>query len=431
MINKELGEKSLQYIKNSGADKAFYHLVKHEKVEINFNSTSVGLFRTTDHNEVTLKAIKNNKISRISLTNIYDEEALKQSAKTLIEMCEASEEDINNDIAEFQEPEKFSSGSKEADKDKIYTIIEKLLTNCKEKYPAIKLNESFICFNKEQEHFMNSNGIDFVSSVSEYTIRITYAAKEGEKSSSFNGIDLSVTELPDDLLEFDRIRESFEESIEQLNCKSINGKFTGSIIITPDCLVELISTYNNIFLSDSSLITKTSRLKDKLNEKVASDSLTISCSPTDEDISKKVFVTDDGLKTQEGTYIENGVLKSYLLTLYGAKKTGLELRPTAEIIKVKPGEKSLDDIIKSTDRGIILGRFSGGNPASNGDFSGVAKNSYYVEDGEVKFPLIETMVSGNLYEIFNSIEDISKEVINMGYAVLPWVKVNGVVASGK
>ena len=172
-------------------------------------------------------------------------------------------------------------------------------------------------------------------------------------------------------------------------------------------------------------------MKDKLNEKVASDSLTISCSPTDEDISKKVFVTDDGLKTQEVTYIENGVLKSYLLTLYGAKKTGLELRPTAEIIKVKPGEKSLDDIIKSTDRGIILGRFSGGNPASNGDFSGVAKNSYYVEDGEVKFPLIQKMVSRNLYEIFHSIEDISKEVINMGYAVLPWVKVNGVVVSGK
>lgn len=431
MINKELGEKSLQYIKDAGADKAFYHLVKHEKVEINFNSTAIGLFRTTDHNEATLKAIKDNRLSRISLTNIDDEEALKQSTKTLIEMCEASEKDVNSDIAEFQALEKFSSGPKEADKDKVYMLIEKLLKEGAEKYPAIKLNESFICFNRVQEHFMNSNGVDFETYVSEYTISITYAAKEGEKSSSFNGIFLSVEELPDDLLEFGGIRRSFEESIEQLNCKSINGKFTGNVIITPDCLGELISTYNNIFLSDSSLITKTSRLKDKLNEKVASDSLTISCSPRDEDISKKVFVTADGLKTQDVTYIENGILKSYLLTLYGAKKTGLELRPTAEIIKVKPGERSLDDIIKSTDRGIILGRFSGGNPASNGDFSGVAKNSYYVEDGEVKFPLIETMVSGNLYEIFNSIEEISKEVINMGYAVLPWVKVSGVVVSGK
>lgn len=54
-----------------------------------------------------------------------------------------------------------------------------------------------------------------------------------------------------------------------------------------------------------------------------------------------------------------------------------------------------------------------------------------MENGEIKFPLIETMISGNLYDIFNSIEDISKEVINMGYAVLPWVKIFGVVISGK
>lgn len=431
MINKELGEKSLQYIKDAGADKAFYHLVKHEKVEINFNNTSIGLFRTTDHNEVTLKAIKDNKLSKISLTNLSDEEALRESAYTLIEMCEASEEDVNNDISELQAAECFSSGPEKADKDKIYMLIEKLLKECAEKYPAIKLNESFICFNKVQEHFMNSNGVDFRTQVNEYTISITYAAKEEEKSSSFNAIFLSVAELPENLLEFGGIRRSFEQSIEQLNCKSINGKFTGNVIITPDCLIDLVTIYNNIYLTDSSLITKTSLLKDKLNKKVASDSLNISCSPTDEDISNKVFVTADGLKTENITYIENGVLKSYLLTLYGAKKTGLELRPTAEIIKVKPGEKSLDDIIKSTERGIILGRFSGGNPASNGDFSGVAKNSYYVENGEIKFPLIETMISGNLYDIFNSIEDISKEVINMGYAVLPWVKVFGVVISGK
>lgn len=431
MINKKLGEKSLQYMKDAGADKNFYHLVKHEKVEINFNNTAIGLFRTTDHNEVTLKAIKDNKLSKISFTNVSDNNALKQSANDLIKMCESSEEDSNNDIAEFQSAESFSSGPEKADKDKIYMLIEKLLKECSEKYPAIKINESFICFNKVQEHFMNSNGVDFDTSVSEYTISIVYAAKDGEKSSSFNGIFLSVTELPDNLLEFGGVRRRFEESIEQINCKSINGKFNGDVIITPDCLEEFIATYNNIFLSDSPMITKTSRLKNKLNKKVASDSLTISYSPTDDDISKKVFVTGDGLKSENVTYIEDGVLKSYLLSLYGAKKTGLELRPTAEIIKVNPGEKSLEDIIKATERGIILGRFSGGNPASNGDFSGVAKNSYYIENGEIKFPIIETMVSGNLYDIFNSIEDISKEVVNMGYSVLPWVKVSGVVVSGK
>ena len=44
-------------------------------------------------------------------------------------------------------------------------------------------------------------------------------------------------------------------------------------------------------------------------------------------------------------------------------------------------------------------QFSGARPAENGDFSGVAKNSYYIEKGKVQFPVSETMVSGNLAEL--------------------------------
>jgi len=91
----------------------------------------------------------------------------------------------------------------------------------------------------------------------------------------------------------------------------------------------------------------------------------------------------------------------------------------------------IPEIIKSTKKGIILKRFSGGNPSDNGDFSGVAKNSYYVEDGEIKFPITETMVSGNLVEMMMNIKQISKERINSGYHNYPWIKFDGLTVSGK
>lgn len=431
MINKNLGEKCLQYMKEEGAQKSQYHLTRVEKTEINFNNTGVGLFRTTDHNEVSLKAIKDNKMAKTMLTNVEDNQFIKDRIKTLIEMCDSSEEDSNNDIADVKSQGDFCCGPKEADIDRMYAIIEKLLRDCKEQFPELKFNESFICFNKVEEHFMNSNGVNLSSSKGEYSLNIGYAAKDGEKSSSFSGVYVNVEELPEDLLQYGDIKQKIKENVEQLNCKSIKGKFDGSIIITPDCFLEFIDTYNNIFLGDSSLITKTSILKDKLNEKIADEKLTVSCSPLNDAISSKAFITKDGFKAENLTYIENGVLKSFLVSLYGAKKTGLKLNPTVDIIVVEPGDKSLEDIIKSTEKGVLLGRFSGGAPASNGDFSGVAKNSYYIENGKVQFPLIETMVSGNLYEMLNSIESISKETSNMGYAIVPWVKANGVVISGK
>ena len=70
-------------------------------------------------------------------------------------------------------------------------------------------------------------------------------------------------------------------------------------------------------------------------------------------------------------------------------------------------------MIKDIDKGILLCRFSGGSPSDNGDFSGVAKNSYYIENGEIKYPITETMVSGNANEMFNNLDNISKEQIRI------------------
>ena len=74
-------------------------------------------------------------------------------------------------------------------------------------------------------------------------------------------------------------------------------------------------------------------------------------------------------------------------------------------------------------------RFSGGYPSDNGDFSGVAKNSYYIEGGEIKFPIIETMVSGNISQMFMNIISISKESVDFGDSILPWVSFDGVTIS--
>ena len=121
-----------------------------------------------------------------------------------------------------------------------------------------------------------------------------------------------------------------------------------------------------------------------------------------------------------------------MLGLYGAKKTGRE-RATNQggCWEIDAGDKTLAEIIKSTKKGIILKRFSGGNPSDNGDFSGVAKNSYYVEDGEIKFPITETMISGNLVEMMMNIKQISKERINSWYHNYPWIKFDGLTISGK
>ena len=61
----------------------------------------------------------------------------------------------------------------------------------------------------------------------------------------------------------------------------------------------------------------------------------------------------------------------------------------------------------------------------------MAKNSFLVEDGQIKGAISETMINGNLAELLNHLVAISKETVADGNMVLPYVAFDGVVISGK
>lgn len=430
MDNRELALYCIDAIKNSGAYKSKCSINYSKKYELNFTRDGISLLRTTIGGAVNMLAIKEGKKGTISL-NKLDKEIIDDKIKELMEMTNSAEADECNDISEYQEKEEFKSGNSEPDLEKMYELVSTFLGKIEKEYPEINfMDGTTVSFDSNEGIFANSNGVNFKINQGIYTVAICYLAKKGEKSTSFNYFAYTFNELPDDLLEYGDVRQRMEDMIKQLECGSV-GKFIGEVILTPEAALDMIYSYTMNFLGDDPLISGTSILKDKLNEKVAHESLTIKCMPTYSEIADKNFITRDGIKTEDLTIIENGVLRNFILGLYAAKKTGKEVAKTELNIVVDKGNTPLKEIIKNTNRGIILGRFSGGQPANNGDFSGVAKNSFYVENGEIKYPISETMITSNLYEMFNNIDDISLEVINSGSSILPWIKVRGVNISGK
>lgn len=430
MDNRELALYCVDAIKNSGADKSKCSINYSKKYELNFTRDGISLLRTTIGGEINMLAIKEGKKGTIAL-NKLDKETIDEKIKDLMEMTNSSEPDECNDIAEYQEKEEFISGACEPDLDKMYKLVSTFLDRIEREYPEVQLMDgTTVSFDSNESIFANSNGVNFKTNKGMYTVSICYLAKKGDKATSFNYFDYSFNELPDDLLEYADIREKMKDIIKQLQCGSV-GKFIGEVILTPESGLNMIYYYIMNFLGDGPMISGTSILKDKLDQKVAHESLTFKLMPTHSEIADKTFITPDGIKAEDLTVIENGVLKSFILSLYAAKKTGKDVAKTGYNIVVQNGSTPLEEIIKNTNKGIILGRFSGGSPANNGDFSGVAKNSFYVENGQIKYPISETMITSNLYDMLNNIDDISVEVINSGSSILPWIKVSGVNISGK
>ena len=204
------------------------------------------------------------------------------------------------------------------------------------------------------------------------------------------------------------------------------------MILTPEVATGFIGMIIGNYCSDGNIINGTSQWLDRIGEKVADESLTVRFDPFDERIVMGERATENGFLSEPVTVIEKGVLKTHKLSLYAANKTGRPVvKNTGFDLIVEPGTTSYADMIASVEKGIILGRFSGGDPGTNGEFSGVAKNSFLIENGKVKCAIAESMISGNLGDAIRNIRGISSEVICDGSCAVPFIAVDGIVISGK
>lgn len=430
MNNKEILIYAQDTLLKAGAQKTKCLLTKKEKNELNVVSGEISLFRTTYDTNLSLTAIIDFKQSSVSI-NKLDEENLEATAKQIVEMAISSKPDKANDIAENQPAKEFLIEPIQPDLDKMYSRLLEFVDFTKKKHPKIIIEEINFDFTTKTNMLINSNGVDYTTTIGIYSFVVMFTSKDGKKTSSFNYATHVSKDLDTPFSECGNIDKLLGESSQQLNTERFLGKFVGDVIVTPECMGDFVGSFTS-YLHDYPIITKTSIYKDKLGKQIASKIFNLHSKPVSKGIAESYFVTGDGYEAQDSTVIENGILKTFLLGLYGANKTG-ERRAVNQggCWEIDNGKKSFDEIIKSTKKGILLNRFSGGNPSDNGDFSGVAKNSYYIEDGMIKYPISETMINGNLAEMMMNIKEISEERINSGYFNYPWIKFGGLTLSGK
>lgn len=430
MEEKKLVKYCIDNLINNGAHKAECYFTYEEKNELKVKRNNITLFRTTYDKNIDLTVIKANKKGKLSISN-SDKDLINKTCKDVIELSKASQADDANDIAENQSSQKFSFGDDDFSFDLMYDRLIEFLKYSKNFYPKTSIDISF-SFTKNKSWFQNSNGVNFFSKNGVYNFIILLSSKENGKSSSQNWTEVTTTNLDKEIKDIGLIDTLLRQSNEQINTKSFSGKIVGDIIMTPDCVKAFIDTIVEYHLKDRSLITGRSLFKDKLNKKIANSNFTLHSKPVSNEITDGYFFTNDGYEAKDNTIIENGILKSFVLSLYGSKKTGKDRSPNqGGSYIIESGNKTYDEMIKSVKKGILLCRLQIAEPSINSDFSTVAKNSYYIEDGKIKYPISDTMILGNLIDMLNNIKAISKEQIDNGYIISPYVQLGGIHISGK
>ncbi len=428
---KEIAKYTLSRLKEYGADEAQCKVQFGVVDEINVDAGEFSLMRSTFDSAVTMKVIKDMKKGVIAINKI-DKASIDEAAKECVAAAEVASVDDCLSIAEKQENEDFSFGVSESDREKFFERIKEYLDDVNKEFPKVFIEQLIADFADSKSVYANTNGTEFSYRTAYYSMGSMYSAHDGDKTTSFNSTGIDFVDLNEPIMNKGTQRMMYELCEKELEAEPFEGKFTGVAVFAPSALGDIVATAIDNFTGDETIIDSTSPWRNKLGEKVASESLTVRLIPIDERIIGGERYTAEGYKTRNCDIIKDGILENFTLSEYAARKSGEKRCSTLSgCMEVVAGNTPYDELISKIEKGILVCRVSGGSPAGNGDFSGVAKNSFLIENGKITKPVLETMLSGNLADMLMNVTDISEETAKDGSTVYPWVAFDGVTVSGK
>jgi PmbA protein len=236
-------------------------------------------------------------------------------------------------------------------------------------------------------------------------------------------------------------RIAAERTIRRLGARRVK---TARVPVVFDPMVST-SILEHIFegINGDAVYRGASFLAGKLGEKIAGDNLTV----IDDGTIPGGFGTSpfdgEGIPTRRTVVIENGVLKSYLLNTYTAKKLGLQTTANASRglagtpgigpgnYFLQPGQKSAKELIANIKEGLYVTEFLGqGVNLVTGDYSRGA-SGLWISNGELGYPVEEITVAGNLKDLFFNISEIASDLEFRGSVAAPTIRVDGLTVGGE
>ncbi|PVZ12338.1 MULTISPECIES: metalloprotease PmbA [unclassified Pseudomonas] len=166
-------------------------------------------------------------------------------------------------------------------------------------------------------------------------------------------------------------------------------------------------------IAGGNLYRKASFLEGQLGEMLFPQWLTLDERPHERGGLASSSFDGDGLATYAKPFVENGRLVSYMLSTYSGRKLGMPSTANAggvHNLYVSHGDHDQAGLIRQMGRGLLVTELMGhGLNMVTGDYSRGAAG-YWVENGEIQFPVQEVTIAGNMKDMFGKIAAIGSDI---------------------
>ena len=227
-------------------------------------------------------------------------------------------------------------------------------------------------------------------------------------------------------------KEAARRTLSRLNARKL-GTRTAPVIFEAPVARGLFSAFCTA-IAGGALYRRASFLLDKLGEQVFAPQVQIEEQPRlPRELGSAPF-DDDGMATRRKHLVRDGVLETYVLSAYSARK--LDLAPTGNAggvhnLVLQTGGKDLGGLMKQMDTGLLITDMIGfGVNQVTGDYSRGA-SGFWVERGEIQYPVEEITVAANLKDVFQNIVSIGNDVDRRGNIKTGSVLVENMTIAGE
>ncbi len=199
-------------------------------------------------------------------------------------------------------------------------------------------------------------------------------------------------------------QKAARRALGRLGARKISTR-EAPVIFQSDVATSLLRSFTGA-IRGAALYRKSSFLLDHLDKKIFPDFIHIHENPRQLKGLGSAAFDGEGVATKARDLVRDGILKSYILSSYSARKLGMQTTGNAGGVRnlaIDPGDLSLDALLKKMDKGLLVTEMMGhGVNMVTGDYSRGA-TGFWIERGEIQYPVEEITIAGNLKQMFQQL----------------------------
>jgi PmbA protein len=230
-------------------------------------------------------------------------------------------------------------------------------------------------------------------------------------------------------------RYAAERALARLNARKLDTR-TCPVLFEAPLAAGLLGAFVQA-TSGGSLYRKSSFLIDSMGQQIFPAHLQILEDPHVEGAVGAAPFDEEGVRTTRRLVVDQGVVQGYFLSSYSARKLGMKTTGNAggsHHLSLTSSKTAKDDdfegMIRKMGRGLLVTELMGqGTNYVTGDYSRGA-SGYWVENGEIQYPVEEITIAGNMKDMFRQIVAVGSDVLMRGNKQTGSILIESMVVAG-